>query len=403
MNLMEQFAAEKKAADELLAKGENLNENEIAELKSHYENAKGLQDRIKLFEGVNDLNVNEQEVTPRMEKSLGSFYYESAQKAGFTVDDLRYKGFATPEFKMTSATDPVATGGAPAAPTGYGPMLQQIDREPVWPVRRELRIADLMPVTTLTGEKNSVAYPSYAAAEGAPTVVAEGGAKPSMTLAAPTWTTDELKKLAVYWKETDEMLEDLGYMTAQINRYASDEIRLVEEDQLLKGTGTNGNIKGLLKRSIQTIGQGSDSDLDRIRTAKRLIKTATNHEADAIVINPADLEKFDILKDANGQYLSGGVFGSAYGNAMPAQQYLWRTLRIVETTAIDEGTVLVGAFNYGASVLRKGGMRVESTNSHDVDFTKNLVTFRIEERVGLQVKYPKAFTAVTLGLKTETK
>ena len=75
---------------------------------------------------------------------------------------------------------------------------------------------------------------------------------------------------------------------------------------------------------------------------------------------------------------------------------LWG-LRTVVTEAVAKGTAIVGAFRLGGKILRKGGLRVESTNSHDTDFTNDKITFRIRERVGLQVKYPKAFVKVTLG------
>jgi hypothetical protein len=53
-------------------------------------------------------------------------------------------------------------------------------------------------------------------------------------------------------------------------------------------------------------------------------------------------------------------------------------------------------FAQGATVYRKGGVRVESTNSHDDDFTSNLVTVRAEERLALAVRYPAGFCQVTL-------
>ena len=60
MGYMEKLAAEKKAVKALYDKGmENLTEDEATELKNHYEEAKRLQERVDLFKGVNDLNVDE--------------------------------------------------------------------------------------------------------------------------------------------------------------------------------------------------------------------------------------------------------------------------------------------------------------------------------------------------------
>lgn len=60
MNLMDKLAAEKKAAQSILAKGmDNITEKEQEELKQHYAEAKRLQERIDLFkeagEGLDQL------------------------------------------------------------------------------------------------------------------------------------------------------------------------------------------------------------------------------------------------------------------------------------------------------------------------------------------------------------
>jgi hypothetical protein len=105
-----------------------------------------------------------------------------------------------------------------------------------------------------------------------------------------------------------------------------------------------------------------------------LVSTGAGLDADGIVINPADYQAFRLMKDANNQYYGGGFFLPPYGEAgqtMAASQPLWG-LRTVVTPAITAGTVLVGAFQQAATVYRKGGVRVESTNSHVDDFTNNL-------------------------------
>ena len=75
---------------------------------------------------------------------------------------------------------------------------------------------------------------------------------------------------------------------------------------------------------------------------------------------------------------------------------LWGVKTVV-TEAIAPGTALVGAFKAGGKVLRKGGLRVESTNAHADYFINDKVAIRLKERLTLQVKYPKAFVKVELG------
>ena len=59
--------------------------------------------------------------------------------------------------------------------------------------------------------------------------------------------------------------------------------------------------------------------------------------------------------------------------------------------AVSAGTIVVGAFKTCGSVVTNGGVRVESTNSDQDDFIKNLMTIRAEERLALAVRRPLGF------------
>jgi Phage capsid family len=59
------------------------------------------------------------------------------------------------------------------------------------------------------------------------------------------------------------------------------------------------------------------------------------------------------------------------------------------------GTALVGNFGQGAQIYRRGGVSVEATNSHSDWFAKDISMLRAEERLGLGVYRPAAFTAVS--------
>jgi HK97 family phage major capsid protein len=73
---------------------------------------------------------------------------------------------------------------------------------------------------------------------------------------------------------------------------------------------------------------------------------------------------------------------------------LWG-LPVAVTPAMTAGTALVGAYASAAQVFRKGGIRVEASNSHQDFFIKNLVAIRAEERLALAVYRPGAFGEVT--------
>lgn len=63
-------------------------------------------------------------------------------------------------------------------------------------------------------------------------------------------------------------------------------------------------------------------------------------------------------------------------------------------SGVGAGTALVGSFGQGAQVFRRGGVTVEASNSHASLFLTNQVAIRAEERLGLAVYRPSAFTVV---------
>ena len=231
------------------------------------------------------------------------------------------------------------------------------------------------------------------------TTVAEGGAKPQMHFADPEMVTDGLKKIAGFIKFADEMLEDFGFLVSEINNRGLYQLGLKEEQQLLNGDGSGTNVLGILNRSgIQTEAAADATDnADSIFRAMTKVATATGMDADGLMINPLDYQNLRLSKDANGQYFGGGFFAGQYGNGGVMEQPPVWGLPTVITPAVSVGTAVVGAFSQAATVYRKGGIRVESTNSHAEDFTSNLVTTRIEERVALAVRYPAAIVKVTLS------
>ena len=305
----------------------------------------------------------------------------SKLKAGFGI-----------EFKEN--TDTQTVGGAGGA---FGAYVTETDTDGVWPYRRPLAIADLFAQGSLSGSINSVQYPVFGALEGAPGIVGEAAAKPQLHFPDPTWVTDSLKEVAGWFAVSDNMLDDLDWLRGEITDFASYNLQLIEESQLLNGDGADNNVNGLLHRQIQTIAKGTDSDADRIFSGRKLIANATGFAPDGIVINPTDYEALRLSKDSNGQYFGGGFFAGQYGNGGVMQDPPLWGIRTVVTEAIPVGTALIGAFTAGGKVLRKGGLRVESTNSHADFFTNDKVAIRLRERLTLQVKYPKAFVKVELG------
>jgi hypothetical protein len=65
------------------------------------------------------------------------------------------------------------------------------------------------------------------------------------------------------------------------------------------------------------------------------------------------------------------------------------------TSVIEAGVALVGCFKTAAQIFRKGGVRVDASNSHQDYCTRNLVAVRSEPREALAVYKPQCFGEVT--------
>lgn len=412
MNLKQQRAAALKAAQDIvaLAKSENrdLTDVESTEVETKTAEIATLDEQIDKAAKSADLVARIGAITPDADikadgepivaTSLGEHFVKSVTEA----DLSRLKSVSGHTLALKEWTPPAtkAATDVNASPASLAPWGTLYDQTVVRAFRRPV-VSDVLGVGQL-GNSNAVTYIVEGAVEGAFATVAAGGAKPQLHMADPTTATDALKKIAGFMKFTDEMTEDFPFWQSEINQRGLYLLALAEENQLLNGPGTGSTVLGLLNRSgvqteAATTGVSGADNADAIFRAMTKVQTATGLSADGIIINPADYQALRLRKDANGQYFGGGFFAGEYGvGGIVQQPPLWG-LRTIVSAAIASGTVAVGAFEASTTVYRKGGVRVESTNSHVDDFTNNLITTRIEERVALAVRIPAATVKVTLN------
>ncbi len=391
MELKEKLAAEVKAANALI--GGDMTPEQVEELAQHVSAAEQIKSEMDVRAKAGDVlskleGMEAGKVEQRAARSLGDHFVKSA---GDRVGALGMRGgaVAVPEFKAgTNMLKPASTEG----------FTTQWDTNVVAEKRQRLVVADLLSASNLTNA-DSVAYLVEQPRVGDLAAVAEGATKPKISYGDPLLKRETLTKLAGIITVSDELIEDLGFLKNEIDNRLVYDLQAVEEKQLLAGDGSGANLTGLLNREgVQKKTAASpEENADAVFQAMTLISNATDLVADGIVMNPADYESFRLAKDANKQYYGGGYFAGQYGNGGVAlNPNIWG-LNTVVTPAIEKGKCLVGAFRLGASLYRKGGIRLEATNSHEGQFADNLVTIRAEGRIALAVRYPAAFVELTLG------
>lgn len=324
-------------------------------------------------------------------KTIGTTAVEPEQDEEEDVPAKSLGDFAAKNLKL----DALREGDAKSAGTGFAykaatdahtaPGIETLSTNVV-NVARELEIRRLFGAETISG--NSLKYFVMGTTEGAPTTVAEGAAKPQFHIPIDPQTVN-LQKIAGWYYETDELLEDAEFLRSSIDARGMYELDKAIEAYLVTTLTNTSGIQSLTPA-------GSALAADDVFKAIMAVKTGSDFDADAIIINPTDYQTLRLAQDANHQYYGGGYFYGPYGNdTVTRQPGLWG-LNTIVSTAVAAGTVLVGAFRQGASVITKAndGRRVEVvTGDHD-DRTANRVTVIVEERLALAPRVPAAFVKI---------
>lgn len=288
---------------------------------------------------------------------------------------------ALEQYAATLTTDPASGGDlvVPDVRPGILPLLT-----------RRIVVADLLaPGTT---DSNLISYMKETTFTNAADTVAEGGTKPESTLIFDA-VSDPVRKIAHWLPVTEEMLEDVAQIRSYIDARLRLGLDLTEEDQLLNGTVVAPDIVGLRVRTglaadVARVADPSEPNADAVYRQMMAIFTSAFMMPDGIIMNPANWQKIQLSKTTTGEYLGSGPFNA------PQVPTLWG-LPVAVTPAITAGVALVGAFRQAAQIFRKGGVRVEASNSHSDFFVKNLVAIRAEERLALAVYRPGAIGEVT--------
>jgi HK97 family phage major capsid protein len=213
--------------------------------------------------------------------------------------------------------------------------------------------------------------------------VSQGAAKPESDATFEQYNVP-ITTVAHWIKVSNQLLADAPAIVAYIDTRARDGLAQRIDAQLLNGNGTSPNLSGLTDSGNFTAYTATSDDLlvDAINRAKYAL-WATGNMPDVVVVNPADWGAMERTREGTGtgQYLYGAPGSMAGENPFG--------LRIVLSNNMAAGKFLVGAIDASAVLYTRQGATVEM-GYVNADFTNNLVTIRVEERLGLGVERPSA-------------
>jgi HK97 family phage major capsid protein len=246
-------------------------------------------------------------------------------------------------------------------------------------------VADLMPEGEASGP--TLTYLEETTFTNGADTVAEGAAKPEGEIGLVERTIN-IRKIAVLLPVTDEILADATALRSYLESRMRLMVQLKEDQQLVSGTGTAPQIRGLLNfAGIQTQAKGADPTPDAVYKAMTKIMVNAFLNPDAAIFHPNDWQDIRLLRTTDGIYIWGSP-------ADPGPERIWG-LTVTKTTAMTENTALVGAFQAVTQVWRIGDIEVDATDSHGEFFAQNKVMLRAEERLGLAVYRPAGLCTVT--------
>lgn len=357
MTIKEQLA-EKKAAlvelepqlksdptDEMIEQGETL-AKEIADLEAKCAQADKAEALLKTISTADENTDNSEEKTmSQME--------EFTKKAAEMVDR---KAGASMHFK--TYTDAI-----------QAPTIADVDKS-IAPQPRRVAAEDFLSVATISG--NAVTYFRQGAFETSAGIgTTSQNAKKPQGSTAFTGTTLALSKIAVWVKETDEIINDAPFLASEVQNTIVYQIGKASDDFIVNTIGSTVGI------GAETYDGTTKTFADGILAS--ILKVKEKYDASVIYLNPADIYSLLSAKDSNKQYYGGGYFSGAYGNgALGIPSSIWG-VPMFASSKVTQGSALVVA-KEAVKVWKKGGIDVKVFEQNEDDPLYNRVTLLGEVR-----------------------
>ena len=342
--------------------------------------------------GLLDLiGKNEKEDTTMSEKKARSL----GENFVMNLPEKREKRFSivAPEFKAYNDELAIGTIASPQVPRA---LVTDIDKNIVPEVLPVTVLRALFGAETISG--NALTFFKEGTIESntgggqSPygfDVVDEGASKPQISFADPTAVTVALDKIAAFIKETDEYIDDAPFLASAINGRLLKYLNLREEAYLLtklKAAGITADTTSWANTA------GAQAIADLIFGAIMKVQEDSGFAADAILMNPKTWQTLRLGKySSTNEYIGGGYFADGQGRQIWGVPVYLSSFVAAPVAGSATGEIFVGSFKACASVVGKGGVSVEATNTDQDDFIKNRMTIRAEERIALAVRRPAGF------------
>ncbi|MCL4852240.1 MAG: phage major capsid protein, partial [Bryobacteraceae bacterium] len=307
-------------------------------------------------------------------KFVGSSQYKSMIQAGQPVSGKFLLGSTFEQKDITGNTYPVM----PMRIAG----VQDSGSVP-------LRVRDLIPVgrtsSNLVSFVRELSFTNNAAPQWSPvnSPLGEGALKAQSDFTF-VQVESAVRTLAHHVPVSKQVVQDDQMLRSFIDTRMLYGLKLVEEQQLLFGDGTQANLEGIAVQAQAydvTLDGQDDTKIDKIGHA--LFQVRRNKSVPtAIILNPADWHDIKLVKDAEKRYMVTNPHDMTTPRLFG--------IPVVESDPMTAGEFLTGDFRRGAQIWDREDATVEVGYVSD-QFTRNLFTILCEERIALATYKPDAF------------
>lgn len=306
------------------------------------------------------------------------------------MDNRSFSKSVRLDISRKALTNTGVTGAALSYP-GYMAMPT-----PLSPLLRRLTVRDLLAQGRI--RKSVLFYMRETGYTNNAAPVSEGSLKPKSDLTFEL-ITEPVRTIAHLFDISLQMLDDVDFIESYIETRGRYGLKLVEEAQLLTGSGTGQNLEGIYTAATaysapsgatingQPAGGANENDIDKLRLAMLQVELA-NAFTTGIVLHPTDWASIELLKNTQNNYLFVNP-----QNTTDAR--LWGR-PVVSTQAMTQGKFLVGDFAAHAQIFDRQDANLAISYENKDNFERNMATLRIEERLALAIYRPEAFVKGTL-------
>ncbi|NAW95845.1 phage major capsid protein [Vibrio sp. V42_P2S4T144] len=179
-------------------------------------------------------------------------------------------------------------------------------------------------------------------------------------------------------KMSKNLMDDNARVAAFINNKMPYQVARAVQNQIVSGTGTGGQLKGLTHVDNHTVftPEAGKTIFDNVRLAKAQMKAA-GLEATFIVLHPEDTAELDLTKGSDGHYIAA--------DARAVNPNVAWGVRVIESSSIAKGKFLL--VDAGEITLHvRQGIDIKMSDSDQDDFQKGLIAVRADQRCALTVE-----------------